>query len=197
MQMNKGDAANYLQKLSEAEIKSLFIKLVAFAEFRLRFAGEDGEMAEDFVQEAIRKAIDITADSHRVWNLDVNPTFEGFIKGAISSEISNYFKLQRTQGKTDVNKNSEYDFFKTLVGEIKTDGNLTANEFRDFIFDKLVEYEPELAELLFFQDEGYEVNELIKVMGYNRREDVYNARKRLIRVCKKIIDEYNGGEGHG
>lgn len=178
------NAQEQFKQLDDDELQELYANLLSFANFRLRFNDTQGLSAEDFVQRTITKAI----EGHRIWNPEQTPNFENFLKGGISSEINNHFNLKSTQTTSVAPPQKEdEDFFDCVGGEDDILTELEGRELRDLLFDKLVEYDEELAELLFFQSEGYQTPDIVEMLNYESAKEVYNARKRLRRVCRKFL----------
>lgn len=175
---------NWFNQLNDDQLRELNDKLLAFADFRLSFNDTQGLSAEDFVQRAIAKAI----SGRRVWNTEQTPKFENFLKGCISSEINNHFNLKSTRKtSTASDRETNGDFFDCIGGKADILTELEGQELRDQMFDELVEYDEQLAELLFFQEEGYKPSEIVEKLNYESVQDVYNARKRLRRRCRTFL----------
>jgi|SRR5699024_859316 len=182
-------AQEQFDKLNDDELQELYEKLLSFASFRLDFNDTQGLSAEDFVHKAIKK----TMEGSRIWDPETNPDFKGFLKGCISSEISNHFNLKSTQTTSTVGKQDQKDsFFDRQDGGANILSDIEGEELRNLLFDELVEYDEELAELLFFQEEGYTTPEIVEELNYESRTKVYNARKRLRRACQKFLDQLSG-----
>lgn len=182
-------AFKYIDNLSDSELADLYKDLISFAEFRLNFVTTQVISAEDFVGRAIRKVLDEDSDDHRYWDPDINPDFSNFLKGCISSEISNHFNLKSTSSTYHAsNHESDDSFFDLLESDVSVLDKVHGEDLRNKLFDQLVEIDEELAELLFFQEEGYSTDEIVDKLNYDSSKQVYNARKRLRRACDEIID---------
>lgn len=192
----KRNALDELEAMSDSEYSDLYLDLVSFANFRLKFSAVRGVSAEDFVLTVMRKVIDTNSSSHRKWDSEKNPNFRNFLKGCVSSEISNHFKSSATKTQKLFTDNKESDdFFEYLSnGQFETDV-YDYEELREYLFDMLVEEDEQLAELLFYQESGFQTSEIASKMGFNRSEDVYNLRKRLRRSVINYLNKLNTIKG--
>jgi hypothetical protein len=193
--MNR-NALDELEAMSDSEYSELYLDLVSFANFRLKFSAVRGVSAEDFVLTVMRKVIDTDSSSHRKWDSEKDPDFKNFLKGCISSEISNHYKSSATKTqKLFSNNNESDDFFEYLSnGQIETD-KYEYEELREYLFNMLVEEDEQLADLLYFQEIGFQTTEIASKMGFNRPEDVYNLRKRLRRSVTNYLNKLNTIKG--
>ncbi|HYX09258.1 MAG TPA: hypothetical protein VE912_21165 [Bacteroidales bacterium] len=182
-------AFEYIDDLTDDELDDLYKDLISFADYRLNFITTQGMSAKDFVGRAIRKVLDENSDDHRSWDPDTNPSFTNFLKGCISSEISNHFNLKSTSTTHHASNDQSADsFFDLLESEVSVLEEVLGKDLRDQLFDHLVEIDEELAELLFFEEEGYSADEIADKLNYDSRQKVYNAKKRLRRACEKFLD---------
>ena len=182
-------AFEYIDDLTDDELDDLYKDLISFADYRLNFITTQGMSAKDFVGRVIRKVLDENSDDHRSWDPDTNPSFTNFLKGCISSEISNHFNLKSTSTTHHASNDRSADsFFDLLESDVSVLEDVHGKDLRDQLFDHLVEIDEELAELLFFEEEGYSADEIADKLSYDSRQKVYNAKKRLRRACEKFID---------
>lgn len=181
----------HLDDYPDDELAELYKDLIGYAEYRLKFTSTQGISAEDFVGRVIRKVLDEDSDDHRAWDPNTNPDLAKFLKGCISSEISNHFDLMSTTQTHYVeNENSDDSFFDLLTGDDGFLEQIEGNELRNKLFEELIEIDEELADLLFIQDNGgYSAKEIAQKLNYDSASKVYNARKRLRRACEKIINK--------
>jgi len=178
------------EELTENELQELYEKLLSFANFRLDFNDTQGLSAKDFVHRAIKKAL----EGQRVWDPEATPDFEGFLKGCISSEVSNHFNRKSTKTTSTIDEKPDQDdsYFDLQDSGTALMADIEGKELRGHLFDELIEYDEGLAELLFLQEKKYTTDEIVQELNYESRQKVYNARKRLRRACQKFLDQLSG-----
>lgn len=190
VEKNSGAVRDIKSSLTEADWDELLPKLIGYARLRMKgltwrgsYNGEvpGGWEAEDFVREAVRKALDGTR------NWPEKQTLLDFLKGIISSEVSQRVEAyENVHGRRATTNAAEVDSATIDISGIADDFRQSATvavewtERRALILAQLDDsIDRDIVTLII--DEGLDrPQEIAERLGIPI-EAVYNARKRLRR----------------
>jgi len=150
---------------------------------------------KDFSRNCICEVIEkIFVEKKRKWNINRYPDFEKFIIGAIDSHINNTLNKK---SKEYLVGNDEYILDTDGESKPTTIERITANEFRNQVFDELQKAGAQDDELLIFEclADGIEKPKDIKKELGLSDNDFHNAWRRLKRK-RKIIQQKVTADGY-
>ena len=194
-----------LDILKNADWKKLFKQLVKYAQCIINSFENWSTRSKTFLPEAMSaediafEAITDVWEGRRSWDMEKCPVLLKVLKAAIKSKVRNLYKskdqrkrlyLQETETNKDI-CTKHPDKTKVSSGNpleevIEKERILKENKFLDRLCDAISEDE-ELEQTFYLIDEGKEPREIAKIMKLPIQK-VYQNRKKLIRIGKKIKD---------
>lgn len=188
-----------LKKLNELNLNELNQQLLAYTHFRLkrlkwrhnREGTTKGREANDYVQEALKLALE---GKDRKWNPTTEPDLLKYLKGIISSLVSNAIKSKENKILTSFTPQDLQDSnsLHVIHKEAPVDELLIKEELKQKIKTGIEQAEmkkPEIPLSLIFEamDEEMKPREIMEVLDLEERI-VRNAIRQIRSISDKTIN---------
>ena len=167
-----------LKELHEVAWDDIIKKLKAYSIVKIKKYNNDN--SDELVQTAMdiaNEAITSLWSEERKWNTNYYPDVFSFLKGAVDSLVSSYYKKLSKNKKVEINENIIDDKSSFESNYIATDLKSVINKSFD---------DDALAGLVFDSiAQGYKPKEISEDLGVEIKE-IYNAVKRVNRKMVEI-----------
>lgn len=184
-----------LDLLSSHDWDAIHFQLCAYAKLKLKFHEKwskrrpvGGKRFDDYVQEAIT----LIWEETRTWDSAKHPDLLDFLRGVVSSLISNDVKGVENQTGAlipQVEEGADEDERYVIRDDVTPEEILIAKQLKQEIEARIVGENDDLLSLVWYAMIEYdrspeEISELLEIDV----KDVYNFKKRIKRHAKAVVD---------